>query len=254
MSRLPAPPEVRHSEWTQRLAEHFFRPEYAGVHVMFFVDGACLAKLAGASIDEVVSQFVRAVAVKLRRDDPRQLFARLEHETLRWKLDGGEGPPPCLPVLGLTVLAATHMGRAGERAGHNYYDWLMDLLELGDVRAHIDDVRHSYGQSMPDMWRALMWWLDDKHRGQLGLSTVTSHDHRVWMGYADSQTLFESSDRDKLSRFFRWVGLKRHEPMDERELLQYFRIWAARRDDLNLARILHEAGAPAEAGALVLSG
>ena len=159
MSRLPT---LRRSGIPSgpSVSQTFFRPEYTGVHVMFFVDGACLGKLAGASIDEVVPQFVRAVAVKLRRDDPRQLFARLEHETLRWKLDGGEASP-CLPVLGLTVLAATHMGRAGERAGHNYYDWLVDLLELGDVRAHIDDVRHSYGQSMPDMWRALMCWLDD---------------------------------------------------------------------------------------------
>ena len=54
-------------------------------------------------------------------------------------------------------------------------------------------------------------------------------------------------------RFLRWVGLKRHEPVDERELLQYFRIWSARRDDLNLGTqvMLSDDAYPAKLAALL---
>src|SRR5262249_54332872 len=78
--------------------------------------------------------------------------------------------------------------------------------------------------------------------GELGLSTIEEHPHLTKIGFADSQTLFTSSDREKLGHFFKWIGLKPGEQISNAELLAYFRIWASKRDDLTpgAAAILEE--------------
>jgi hypothetical protein len=197
---------------------------------MFFVDDEAVAKLYGGAPDEAVSSLVSAVRGKLARGRPRQLFHRIESETRRWKLNGGDGAPPALPLLALTVLAATRMGRGRDRASHNYYKPFCDLLG-----SHIDPklLIASYRDAVPYLWQCLQWWLDEKHRGQLGFSTVVEDSYFAYIGYADSQTLFSSSDRDKLTQFFRWIRLKPGERVDQPELMTYFRIWASRRDDLS---------------------
>lgn len=88
---------------------------------------------------------------------------------------------------------------------------------------------------MPALWEILQWWLDEQLGGSLGLSTIVRDLHFTRIGYADSQTLFHSSDRDKLTRFLAWLGLRPGEQIDEQELLAYFRRWVAKGDaDLTL--------------------
>jgi hypothetical protein len=107
-----------------------------------------------------------------------------------------------------------------------------ELLDLGLDR---DAIFASYGDAVPELWRMLQWWLDEKHKGGLGLSTIVPDTHFTRIGYADSQTLFVSSDRDKLTRFLGWLGLTPGEQISDDELLAYFRLWAARGEfELNL--------------------
>lgn len=110
-----------YDEWTEALAAHFFRPDYARSHVMFLVDDPALGEIFGGGHQEALQSLVRAIAPKLRRRSPRQLFADIERTTRLWKRSGAEGAPPCLPLLAIAVLAATRMGRAADRASHNYY-------------------------------------------------------------------------------------------------------------------------------------
>jgi hypothetical protein len=219
-------------EWVSLLAGRFFRPEYSMNHVLFYVDRPSLADLARSSEDEAVESLAKAVMARLRPRQPRQLFAPVSEETIRWKGDGGEGPPPCLAALGLSVLAATEMRSEGQRAAHNYYAWFSDLLELAGTELDRHAIAHAYSDAFPILWRQLRWWLDERHRGALGLSTIEEHAHFTKIGYADSQTIFNSSDREKLSQFFRWIKLKPRETISQQELLGYFRIWASRRTDL----------------------
>lgn len=225
-------PLTTHGDWAAALAEWFFRPEYARSHVMFLVDDVALGAVYGGEPAAAVSRLVSAIRPKLRWRMPRQLFGDVERSTRRWKLSGGDGPPPCLPLLAITVLAATRMARGSDRAGHNYY---RPFIELLDLEVDEDDVIRSYGETIPDLWRMLQWWLDEKHAGELGLSTIVSDSHFTRIGFADSQTLFHSSDSDKLTRFLKWLGLAPGEQIGDDELLAYFRLWAARaKADLTL--------------------
>lgn len=213
--------------WTDALAAHFFRPEYARSHVMFLVDDAALGEIFGGGQEEALQSLVKAISPRLRRRSPRQLFADIESASRLWRGRGAHGVPPCLPLLAVTVLAATRMGRTKNRAGHNYYGPFIELLDL-DVAEQ--DVIVSYGDAMPSLWEILQWWLDECLGGSRGLSTIVADTHFTRIGYADSQTLFSSSDRDKLTRFLAWLGLRPGEHIDEQELLAYFRRWVGKGD------------------------
>ena len=250
---MSGPPGISYDQWTSLLAEHFFRPEYAGVHVMFFVDDACLAELANRDADAAARSLAEGVVSTLDRRRPEHLFAPFVRRTRRWKESGGDGPPPGLPMLAAAVLAATRMRRTGATAAHNYYVWLLGLLRDAGLYATEQVILDGYAETMPVLWRSLEWWLDERHHGALGRSTIVEHRRWHYIGYADSQTLFTSSDREKLSQFFGWIGLRPRERIDERELLQMFRLWASRRDDLNLGTqaMLEDAAYPAQLVALL---
>ncbi|HEU5252057.1 MAG TPA: hypothetical protein VFU16_01860 [Solirubrobacterales bacterium] len=220
-------------DWGRLLAGHFFRPEYAGIYVLFYVDRPLLGQIASCGEDEAVKSLVAAIVPQLRRRDPDDLFRPLLSQTVSWKLSGGDGPPPCLAALALAVLAASEMRSEGGRAQSNYHAWFRDLIaiEVPDVDA--ESLWHAYAGVYPALWGNLEWWLEQRHEGKLGRSTIAEDERNTKYGFADSQTIFLSSDREKLSRFFSWIRLRPGEKIAEEELLQYFAIWAGRRDDLS---------------------
>jgi hypothetical protein len=216
-----------------RLGHHFFRPEYAQTAVLFFVDRPILAVLGESGEEEAVDSLVSAVLTRSRLLEPRDIFAPLRQATAKWKVAGADGPPPCLAALALAVLAASEMRHERDRSANNYHAWFHELVarRAGDIDG--GDLGHAYRESYPSLWRVLEWWLDVKHEGRLGRSTISEGKVNTnKIGFADSQTIFLSSDREKLSQFFRWIRLRPGDEIPDQELLEYFRIWASARDDL----------------------
>jgi hypothetical protein len=242
---------ISYERWTSLLGEHFFRPEYGGTHVMYFVDDGCLASVTGMKEPDAVASLRLALESRLAMQRPRRLFAPIARESRDWWRAGADGLPPCLPLLAFAVLAATRMARAADRAGTNYYLPFCELLAL-DIDP--SDIYASYGYDVPTLWKLLRRWLDEKHRGALGFSTIEARPGFSRMGWADSQTLFASSDRDKLTQFFQWMEYEPGTDTDERELLLYFRRWAVWRDDLNpgTQAMLEDDAFPQQLGEILL--
>jgi hypothetical protein len=71
--------------------------------------------------------------------------------------------------------------------------------------------------------------LDERHEGRLGLSTIVEDKRVTHIGYPISQTLFRRSDARQLDDFFRWIGLRAHEQIEEDVLVAHFRAWAPER-------------------------
>ena len=92
-------PAISYERWKELLADRFFLPEYAGTHVMFFVDDACVAELAQRDSDAAVTSLVEAIVPKLRRSVARKLFAPIVSATAAWKAHGEEGPRRLYPCL-----------------------------------------------------------------------------------------------------------------------------------------------------------
>jgi hypothetical protein len=213
---------LSYADWTKRLCEHFFKSERAGQAVTFFVDDELLGLLEGSGDPAVgAASLISAVKTRLVPDSWGRRFNRIDEECTRWKVTGGFGCPPSLPLLAVAVLAATRMAREEGIGSNNYWRRFRDLLGLDDRR----ELR-GINEVLPGLWEQLTWWLDERHQGTLGRSTVQEDAWWTIIGYALSQALFRESDRQHLTELFRRIGLVPGEQVDGRELLQYFKAWA----------------------------
>ena len=222
-------------DWCDALGARFFGAHSAQLPVLFFVDEDVLAGVHPSGDKAVaVESLSRAVRSGLVRPQPYGYFFGIERQGRRWKLAGGEGQPPFLHLLALCVLAATRMG-TGKVASTNYRHHLCVLLGLDDAEmpAGFRDLYY--------LWDTLTWWLDVRHGGALGISTVVEDKWFTHIGYPISQTLFRRSDARQLDDFFRWLGLRPGEAIDDDVLVAHFRAWAPGRGlSAGAARMLAE--------------
>ncbi len=213
---------LTYGEWARLLCERFFSGERANQPVTLFVDEDLLGELEGSGVPaRGVESLATAVRSRLTKDSYGQRFSRIERESVDWKVRGGEGDPPALPLLALAVLAATYMGAADGIAPHNYWKRFRDLLgfEQRDMKGHEG--------AFKTLWGHLHWWLGECHEGRLGVSTIRSHPKWTVIGFALSQALFREADRRRITEFFQKIGLEPGERVPRAELLMYFKAWAA---------------------------
>lgn len=226
-ARSPTPSDEgqwRYDDWTNALCERFFSENEEGLPVLFFIDGVTLADLhPSGDADAAVASLSGVVRVGLAFRDSKGYFRAYEDKARRWKIAGGEGCPPMLPILAICVLAATRMG-SGAVSPQNYRHHLCTLLGLPD-----DEMPDGFRDSMYILWGYLDWWLETKHGGARGRSTIVEDSHYTHIGYPLSQTLFRTADRSRLDEFFRWIGLSPGEALPAEELLAYFQAWAPNR-------------------------
>lgn len=211
--------------WTRVLESHFFTEANAGIPVTFFVDDDVLAEVAGITDPSAArAGLANAVRPRLLPESTGDVFGRVVDESWAWRLKHPEKDPPFLPVLAVAVLAAAHMARTEDWAAHNYYGPLREILRLPGGRG----MPAGYDGAMQALWGHLTWWLNDYKAGRLGLSSIPAHPSPPYIGYALSQALFRSSDRQRLTHFFLALDLAPHAQIEVAELLTYFRAWAQR--------------------------
>ncbi len=156
------------------------------------------------------------------------VFSHVDQDFHEWKMRGSRGAPPSLPLLALAVLAATRMAREEGISSANYYLRFRRLLNIdgkGEPRG--------YSESVPFFWEQLRGWLNVANDGQLGVSTVTGNQHLTNIGFALSQALFRTADRQRLTHFFQWIDLQPGDDISAGELLALFRSWAPRRSSIH---------------------
>ncbi|KAA9375498.1 hypothetical protein F5972_27495 [Microbispora cellulosiformans] len=190
--------------WQARLATEFFGPERAGRPLLFFIDDEKAADLhRDAPPNGGVSDLCTAVAdevIDWLGDAYRQAFSAV----LAWKRSSREDPPPCLPLLAVSVLAATRMRGSGGRGAHSYYARLAELLSPPSwfnrdrCEKHLQD---DYS-TVVDLWMYLDEWLKEQG-GTRGHSTLHVSKGRERIGYAQSQALICAADQDRLLPFLR---------------------------------------------------
>jgi hypothetical protein len=198
----PQLPEA-YARWQERLARLFFYGR-AGQPVVMFVDRGELQQLAEPGEDGA-----RALASAVRRlVDPAKgtrMFDPVERLQMIWRKGPRDAPPPTLPVLALSVLAASEMRSDTSGASHNYYIRLADALIPDGSASERESLRYMLGirgafLPVSRMWVAIDRWLKEQ-AGAFGLSTIRE-THWTRIGYAQSQTLVRRSDRAALTRFF----------------------------------------------------
>jgi hypothetical protein len=235
--------EWPYDRWARELAGFFFGGHDPGEVVAFCADGPTLATLARVPEPVAIDSLRAAVEPLVMPGYRFEFIGSLADE---WESDGMNGPPPSLPLLALTVLAASLMQRVGDVASHNFYRRFRQQLDPLDDQPGIPG---DFADWVPDLWRQLERWLNEHLEGRHGVLMLQSQETLQHNAYSKNiahplqQALFRISDRRHLYRFFRAIGV---DPEDDdaepTELRRALALWAARQQPgaARLARLAAE--------------
>lgn len=226
---LSLPPE--YLRWQGRLAHEFFDGR-EGQPVVMFVDFDDLQRLADPGEDPV-----RALAGAVKRLVNISRGGSMFSEVLRmeavWRRGTQDQPPPTLPVLALSVLAASEMRNDASGARHNYYIRLSRALLPDGSDTEIESLRHSLRErgaftDVAGMWQRVDRWIGEQ-AGAFGTSTIPENPEWSRIGYPLSQALIRRSDRAALTRFFDRMHLTRGGVPSPEALLALLKVWTHHR-------------------------
>jgi hypothetical protein len=222
---MSTPPS--YEAWNRAIADSFFNSSAAHRPIYLQLDSETLCDIGarmGIVPESAESLFVRAVRERLQTEYA-DTFAIFRRRTTTWQaLDlkpNPQSPPPFIGLLGLCVLAASHMTNDDVRrvSSANYYVWLNELLGLS---------REGAPPGFADVgrfWEILNDWLDT-NRGTLGLPSAQTHSFFIHVGYPISQCLLRQTDRERLPDFFHWAGFDAGEEVELEGLQSLLQDWA----------------------------
>ncbi|MFH9004571.1 hypothetical protein ACH4E5_15175 [Streptomyces afghaniensis] len=242
-----------YKHWHDVLSAEFFGREHALRSVVLYLDDEIERDLVERH--RIGASLVQAVTDDLVWDEQeRSLFSRVQSQCVEWERRGSVGPPPSLPVLALSVLAATRMASSDGMLRSNFYGRWVHLFgeQSGSYRAN--KLVHAF-LDVAEMWERLHTWLEQTG-GLYGISTVSTGDPYWKIGYPISQALVRGADRQVLTRFFAATRLRPNNPnqVSGRELLRRLRVWTSGRNRGLSHRLLDEMENAADSGeALIIS-
>src|SRR4051794_39396979 len=157
-----------YKHWHEVLSAEFFGEGHAWRSTVLYVDDEVERDLAQRH--GIGTGLAQAVGGELNWSDPeRPLLCRVQRECATWVQRGSEGLPPSLPVLALSVLAATRMASSDGMWKTNFYGRWIRLFgeQPGSYRAN--KLKHAF-QDVAVMWEELDTWLKETG-GLYGTST-----------------------------------------------------------------------------------
>ncbi len=225
-------PEVveSYAEWQSALARSFLHAQEGPV--VLFVDDDELRNVR-ADLEcpaDDLERVVRGICVL----SGGSLFDNVTRMRANWLRGDRAEPPPVLPVLALTVLAATRMRSDEDGRSTNYYLRLAQAL-AGDDEALEHQLRTDLKSDdfldVVNMWRALHDWIEAQN-GAVGTSTIRTHERLNRIGYPQSQALLRLSDRAELTRFFEAFDVRRSGVPDAESILRGLDVWTSSRQNV----------------------
>lgn len=224
--------------WNRAIAEQVFPKGANGGPVYLQLDEEDLRRLGDEMrVEEPLHAFRVAVRRTLNLTDTGGVFERQARAVSRWKAqtrdESRPEPPPCIGLLSIFVLAAERMHSGEGMSGNNYYDRLLQELEVPDLLrpALRDQISAQFRSHSPRFWDALARWLR-YWEGERGQPTATSVGGYSYVGVPISQALVRSQDRSHLHELFAQRGYRPDHPPGRDRLAR------------DLDRWIHQAGSP----------
>ncbi len=217
-----------YEEWQSVLCSEFLA-RHEGPTV-FFVDDTQLARIR-PEVDDAAIELAEAVRSRVRLTDGRPMFAPILLSYRQWRRGPRLDAPPVLPLIALTVLAATRMRSDAEGRSTNYYLRLAQALAPAGDGEFTEILRKDLREEgafvdVVEMWRGLHDWIEAQD-GAVGTSTIRDHPHLLRIGYPLSQALARQSDRIALTRFFHALDFAPSAVPDAQVISSALDIWTA---------------------------
>jgi len=218
----------RYLWWQETLADYFLVPQDGAL--VLFIDDDELRKI-GPDLEDPADDLAQAVR-DASSHVPGAYFGRVASARRVWQRGDRALPPPVLPVLAMTVLAATRMRSDGQVLSTNYYRRLAESIEPGASASRVTQLKAEVDGSafldVVEMWCALDEWIDEQ-AGRVGVSTIRTHERLTRIGYPQSQALLTRSDRAELTRFFAALSISESGLPDEHSMLRALEVWTSAR-------------------------
>lgn len=204
--------------WQHVLAQRFLQPGLVNEPVIFFVDDFELTAIGGEGARARLTGVVRA-HLQASNSPYADILARARE----WRPTDAD-PPPTLPLLATTVLAATDMEASEGISSLNYYTRLTRLLIPAPENRAVWRPRLAADfHNVAAAWRGLHQWIIVS-AGRT--STIVENPYPAHIGYPLSQALIRRADQDALTHFWDRAGLEPGEDQPSgRELLRDLRAW-----------------------------
>ncbi len=236
-----------YDQWCEVLSEEFFGASHALQNTVLYVDDDVERELAERH--RIETPLTDAVSSRMHwgRSD-RSLLHGIRYDCRLWASQGSVGPPPSLPVLAASVLAATRMAASDGMRRTNYRGRWYQLFGVPQEGHQANRLNQAL-DDVAAMWAELGSWLDEAG-GLYGTSTVST-DKTFWrVGYPVSQALVRTSDRQMLTRFFATTRLRPRNAtgVPGRELLRRLAVWSAGRGRQFSPRFMNEVRLASQSG------
>ncbi|MEU8606444.1 hypothetical protein AB0C29_00325 [Actinoplanes sp. NPDC048791] len=212
-------------DWQRKLAETLVTKRSGDEPFVFFVDDEEIARL-WPDLAEPVDSLRSAVCRQLHWQSGESLFRPLEKIN---RDRPAETIPLTLPVLAVSVLAASRMRRDAAFHGSAYFIRLAQALRPELTGAHLEEVRQRLSGGfgvVASFWQEFDRWI--RHSGEYGSSTIQEHAHLKRIGFPLSQALLRESDRMLLTGFFDALDLSEQGVPSAAALTSALRIWTSR--------------------------
>jgi|GEM_PF-5878372 len=193
---------AEYSQWQQALEQHYLRAKQGTVS--FYADAQELQTIAGLLnvTGNGAEDLAAAVFARFNTELGRKTYARIDLELRTWHRGPRSAAPPVLPLLVLSVYAASRMRSSGETRSNNFYKPFAEAVLPAGTSVEVEKLRQrlrSESNRLGEFWEQLKSWLESPLGGQRA-TTLRSNKYLVNIGYSLSQTLVRPRDKGTLQR------------------------------------------------------
>lgn len=187
---------LSYDDWQDALAQEFLDGRHVGHGFWLFVDDD-VADAVGASVgvQDGAAQLADLGRSYVSSESGMGIFAGGPWDRhQRWLGDGAQDVPPNLPVLALSVLAASRMQADDEVSQTNYYRRFRQLVGLRSSGG----MPNGFDRTVVVFWRGLRDWARDRE-DRIGRLLIPEDPSPAFVGYPISQALWRRTDTDHLA-------------------------------------------------------
>jgi hypothetical protein len=186
---------LSYSEWQQALAVHFFDGRHVGRGFWLFIDHDVADSLgATLGVQDGARQLRDLGRAYVGSETASGIFGGSPHDRFRrWHASDQAEAPPTLPILALSVLAASHMHASENASQSNYYRRFREMLDL----PRRGGMPTGFDRSVVLYWRGLHNWAQ-AHAAEVGRLVIPARPQPPYVGYPISQALWRQADSDNL--------------------------------------------------------
>lgn len=146
-----------YDRWQSKLSDEFFPMNQPDEPIIMFLDDEEMTRIC-PHLPDPVESLRSAVLAELRQTDKSRVFEPIERRLTSWRKGAQDQPPPCLPLLAVSVIAGSRMRNDGKFSSAAYYPRLVTLMTSGTNKLTAMGIQKNF-EVVAELWQTLDTWI-----------------------------------------------------------------------------------------------